>query len=271
MNVDEATITSRCTEAVFERGQNYYRDGHIQQLDRFDELVTATVEGSSLYDVTLEFGGRDIDTRCSCPYSGGGDCKHIVAVLLAIADGPPADDSDRVEGVVADVSADELREFLVDALATYPELREQFLAQFGDDHKSADELREQIAQLFEQHADPGIYEAIDFSKFFEMAETYRDRERYLAAATVYRAVFEEVDAKYHWVDGAYDHYAQVIQRALDGYADCVLATEPTPAEFDTYAGVIEARTTADPPINTEQFHRALEALEDRYETAGDAQ
>jgi len=28
-----------------------------------------------------------------------------------------------------------------------------------------------------------------------MANTYRDRERYLAAATIYRAVFEEVDAE----------------------------------------------------------------------------
>ena len=92
------------------------------------------------------------------------------------------------------------------------------------------------------------------------------RERYLAAATVYRAIFEEVDAKYHWVDGACDHYAQVIQRALDGYTNCVLATEPTPAEFDTYAGVIEARTTTDPPINTDQFQRALREFEDQSET-----
>jgi len=109
MNVDKDTITSRCTDAVFERGQNYYRDGHIRQLDRFDDLVTATVEGSRLYDVTIEFGGRSLDTRCTCPYDGGGDCKHIVAVLLDIAAGPPNDDSDRVEGVLADLSAGDLR------------------------------------------------------------------------------------------------------------------------------------------------------------------
>jgi len=266
MNVTEDMITDRCTDAVFDRGENYYQDGHVQQLDRFDDLITASVEGSRLYDVTVEFGGRGLDTRCTCPFDGGGDCKHVVAVLLDIAAGPPADDSNRVEEVVANRSAAELREFVGDALATHPELRERFLAQFGDDHKAVEEYRSQIEGLFEQHADPGIYDAIDFSTFFELAETYRDRERYLAAATVYRAVFEEVDAKYHWVDGAYDHYAQVIQRALDGYADCVFATEPTPAEFDTYAGVIEARTTTDPPINTEQFQRALRDLEDRYET-----
>nr|WP_233563395.1 hypothetical protein [Haloarcula sp. Atlit-7R] len=140
-----------------------------------------------------------------------------------------------------------------------------FSAQFGDDHKSVEEYREEIAQLFEQHADPGVYDAIDFSRFFEIAEQYRNRDRYLAAATVYRAVFEEVDEKYKWVEGAYDHYAKTIQKAIDGYADCILATDPTPEEFDTYAGVLEARTTTDLALNSEQFWRAIDDLEERYD------
>lgn len=250
---------------MFERGQDYRDEGRIQRLDRFDDLVTAAVSGSKLYDVTIEFGGRNIDTRCTCPYDGGGDCKHVVAVLLDIAANPPQDESEDVETVLDDVSADDLRGFVRDALAEHAELREQFLAQFGDDHKSVDEYREEIAQLFEQHADPGVYDAIDFSRFFDIAEQYRDRNRYLAAATVYRAVFEEVDEKYSWVDGAYDHYARTIQTAIDGYADCVLATEPSPEEFDTYAGALEARTSTDPALNSEQFWRTLDELEERYE------
>ena len=265
MNVDRETIENRSTDAVFERGKNYRDEGRIQHLDRFDDLVTATVSGSNLYDVTVKFGGKRIDTRCTCPYDGGGDCKHVVAVLLDIAASPPQDESERVEAVLDDVSTDDLRKFVRDALAEHAELREQFLARFGDDHKSVDEYREEIAQLFEQHADPAVFEAIDFSRFFEIAEQYRDRDRYLAAATVYRAVFEEVDEKSNWIDGSYDHYARTIQTALDGYADCILATDPTPEEFDTYAGVLEARASTEPPINNEQFWRALDDLEERYE------
>jgi uncharacterized Zn finger protein len=265
MNVDRETIQNRSSDAVFERGENYRDEGRIQRLDRFGDLVTAAVSGSSRYDVTVEFGGRRIDTRCTCPYDGGGDCKHVVAVLLDIAASPPQDESERVEAVLDDVSADDLRGFVRDALAERAELREQFLARFGDDHKPVEAYREEIAQLFEQHADPTVFEAIDFSRFFEIAEQYRDRDRYLAAATVYRAVFEEVDEKSNWIDGAYDHYAQTIQTALDGYADCVLATEPTPEEFDTYAGVLEARASTEPPVNNEQFWRALDDLEERYE------
>jgi uncharacterized Zn finger protein len=265
MNVDRDTVRSRSTDAVLERGVNYRDEGRIQQLDRFGELVTASVSGSKLYDVTVKFGGRSVDARCTCPYDGGGDCKHVVAVLLDIAASPPQDESERVEAVIDDVSVDDLRGFVRDALAEHAELREQFLARFGDDHKPVEEYREEIAQLFEQHADPGVYDAIDFSRFFEIAEQYRDRDRYLAAATVYRAVFEEIDEKYNWIGGAYDHYAKSIQTALDGYADCVLATDPTPEEFDTCAGVLEKRATTEPRINDEQFRRALDDLEDRYE------
>jgi uncharacterized Zn finger protein len=265
MHVDEETIRNRSTDAVFERGETYHEEGRIQQLDRFDDLVTATVSGSRLYDVTVEFGGRSIDTTCTCPYDGSGDCKHVVAVLLDIATGAPQDESERVDTVLEDVSADDLRAFVRGALAEHSEMREQLLARFGDDHKSVEEYREEIAQLFEQHADPVVFEAIDFSRFFEIAEQYRDRDRYLAAATVYRAVFEEVDEKSNWIDGAYDHYAQTIQRAIDGYADCVLATDPTPEEFDRYAGVLEARASTEPPVNNEQFWRELDNLEERYE------
>jgi uncharacterized Zn finger protein len=264
MNVDEKTIRNRSMDAVFERGETYRKEGRIQQLDRFDDLVTAAVSGSKLYDVTVKFGGRSLDTKCTCPYDGGGDCKHAVAVLLDIAANPPQDESEDVDTVLKDVSADDLREFVRDALAEHAELREQFLAQFGEDHKSVEEYREEVAQLFEQHADPSVYDAIDFSRFFDIAEQYRDRDRYLAAATVYRAIFEEVDEKYSWVDGAYDHYARTIQTAIDGYADCVLATDPTPEEFDTYAGVLEARATSDPGLNSHQFWRELDNLEQRY-------
>jgi len=104
MDITENTISDRCTQAVFKRGENYYQDGHVQQINRFDDLVTATVEGSQLYDVTINFGGRSPDARCTCPYDGGGDCKHVVAVLLDIAAEPPADDSDSVKQVVASQS-----------------------------------------------------------------------------------------------------------------------------------------------------------------------
>ncbi|OYR68849.1 SWIM zinc finger family protein [Halorubrum ezzemoulense] len=265
MNIDTETIRDRCTDPVFDRGQTYRREGRIQQLNRFDERISAVVSGSNPYDVTVKLGSQSLETRCTCPYDGQGDCKHVVAVLLAIADDPPEDGSERIDSVLADVSDEELRTFVHKILATHSRAREQFLAQFGDEHKSVDEYRQEISHLFEQHADPVVFEAIDLSRFFDIAEQYRERDRYLAAATVYRAVFEEVDEKFTWIDGSYDHYAQTLQTALDGYGDCVLAADPNPEDFETYAGVLETRAAKESEINNRQFWRALDNLEDRYD------
>lgn len=265
MNIDKPTIRNLCTDAVFERGQNYRSDGRIQRIDRFNDHVTAVVQGSSQYDVTLKLGDNSIDTQCTCPYDGVGDCKHVVAVGLDVAAGPPSDEGERVESVIDDVSPADLRSFVCDALAQNPTLRDRFLAQFGDATPSVDDHRDEIEQLFDQHTQdyPVVTDAIDFSHWFEMANQYRERERFLAAATVYRALFEEIDDNMDRIDAAYDHYAETMQTALDGYIDCVLATDPDPEEFERYAGVLDTRVSTGTSMNRGQFARMLDELERR--------
>jgi uncharacterized Zn finger protein len=75
----EKTIRDPCTDPVFRRGQKYRNGGRIQRIDRLDDVVTAVVRGSSQYDVTVEWGRKAIDARCTCPYDGAGECKHVVA------------------------------------------------------------------------------------------------------------------------------------------------------------------------------------------------
>lgn len=65
MNVDEGVIRSLCTDAVFERGQKYRDEEHIQRVERFDDV---------------------------CPYRGAGECKHVVAVLREVVDDPPGEE-----------------------------------------------------------------------------------------------------------------------------------------------------------------------------------
>lgn len=266
MNVDEDTIRGLCTDAVFERGRNYREEGRILRTERFEDVVTAVVQGSNRYDVTVELGGSSVDAQCTCPYDGAGECKHVVAVLLDVAANPPRDESEGIETVIEEVSAEDLRAFVRDALAEHSDLRDQFLARFGDAGPSVEEHREEIDRLFDQHTQdyPVVTDAIDFSHFFDLAERYRERDRYPDAATVYRAVFEGIDENTVRIDAAYDHYAKTIQSAIDGYIDCVLATDPGPEEFERYAGVLEERAASDPPVNSEQFWRALEDLEDRW-------
>ncbi|AFO58153.1 zinc finger SWIM domain protein [Natrinema sp. J7-2] len=171
--------------------------------------------------MTVERGEKTIDARCPCPYDGAGECKHVVAVLLDIAAGTPRDESERVETVLQNASVDDLRAFLRDVFAEHSDFRDQFLARFGDTGKSVEKYRGEIEQLFNRHTKhyPVVTDAIDFSHFFELAERYHERERYLDAAAVYRALFEEINDNETRTDAAYDHYAKSVQSALDGYLE----------------------------------------------------
>lgn len=90
-------------------------------------------------------------------------------------------------------------------LAERPALRDRFLARFGDTTVSFEELRDGIELLFDQHTQdyPAVTDAIDFSRLFELAEQYRKRDRYLAAATVYRAIFAGIGENERRIDGSF--------------------------------------------------------------------
>ncbi len=263
MDIGRNQIRDRCTEAVFERGQTYRSEGRIQRRNRFGSLVTAIVQGSRLYEVMVDRTEEVVSTTCTCPYTGPGDCKHVVAVLLDVAEEPPADQREHMEAVVDDVSFDDLRSFVVEELARNPEMRERFLARFGDTvEKSVDEYRVDVEQLFDEYArDDGIVlNVIDFSRFLDAADRYRERGRHRAAATIYRALFEGIERNMDRVDAPHDHYMETFQTALDRYVECVQAVDLSDDEYRARVDVISDRTTAAVDYLAERYVAALETL-----------
>jgi uncharacterized Zn finger protein len=126
MPITEAAIRSLASAQSFERGEDYYHSGTVYELQKRGDTLTAEVEGSSYapYRVTIEFAGDQIiSTDCTCPYDWGGDCKHIVAVLLAylhqpdqVTERPPLDE------LLADLGQEELLDLLTDLLSKHPHL-----------------------------------------------------------------------------------------------------------------------------------------------------
>lgn len=265
MTIDERTIRNLCTAAVLERGQQYRTEGHIQRLERFDDVVTAQVAGSNLYDVVVTLAEHGIDARCTCPYRGAGACKHVIAILLEISAEPPDDESERVDPVLEAVAAADLRAFVRDALATDPDLRERFLARFGDGAKPVKEYRNALEPVLDRHTQdsPVITAAIDFSHFLELAALYRDRDKYRSEATVYRALFEVIDDNWDRIDAAFDHYGETVQSALDGYVDCLLEADLSAEELEQYAAIVAERAASKPDVTSNPFQHALEDLEER--------
>lgn len=79
-------IVRQFDSATFARGERYARDGMVVDVDFVDNMITGEVEGSyqNVYKLTIYLESRRsglvFDSDCSCPI--GGDCKHVVAVLL---------------------------------------------------------------------------------------------------------------------------------------------------------------------------------------------
>ena len=266
MDVTEEAVRNICTKAVFKRGENYLDEGRIGEIYRVETTVTAVVSGSRQYDVRIDLTADEFDPWCDCPYDGAGTCKHVVAVLLRCVDNRPPDEGDRLETVLEAADTDDLRAFLRETLATNAVLRERFFARFDEaSTRSIDERRTAIDRQFEETNSDYfvVFEPIDFSEWFDLAAEYREQERYAPAAAVYQALVESFDDNMERVDGAYDHFSQSFMQALDGYVDCVAATDREADAAADAVAFLDERASSGTPFLAEHFERAAADLRGR--------
>ncbi|GAA0296937.1 SWIM zinc finger family protein [Halarchaeum salinum] len=258
------TVQDHCTEAVFERGETYHTEGRVYDRARIDQHVTATIHGSRQYEVTVDIAAPDFAPSCTCPYDGPGICKHVVAVLLSLANGVPPDESPRIDRVLSTTDDAALRTFLRHELAQDGALRDRFLARFDENPDvTVDEYRERVEQLFTEHTTdyPVVTHAIDFSTILDVADEYRDRGRYLQAATVYRGFLDGLDAHMDLVDAAYDHYTRTFQTALDAYIACLTNTDAPPESRSPHVRFLIQQAASGTDYLQEQYADALAELD----------
>ena len=88
-SVSVNVVRSFYSPTIFKRGQDYYKEGRVKYLsfDHDSQMWMAEVSGSQVYRVAIQINEQHITNDCTCrAYESYGDCKHICAVLLAIAD-----------------------------------------------------------------------------------------------------------------------------------------------------------------------------------------
>ncbi|WP_123620066.1 SWIM zinc finger domain-containing protein [Halorubrum sp. CSM-61] len=264
MDVTEGGVRDLCTDAVFERGENYLSENRVREIHRVDTTVSAVVSGSRQYDVRVNLAADGFDPWCDCPYDGPGACKHVVAVLLRCLDEVPADEGDRLDAALEAADPETLRAFLRDTLATDAALRERFFARFGETStRSVDDLRAAVDRRFEE-TNPEYYvvfEPIDFSEWFDLADEYREQGRDASSAVVFRALVESLDDNMDRVDGAYDQFSQAFARALDGYVECAAAADREADEATDALAFLEERVESGTPYLSDQFERAATELQ----------
>ncbi len=235
-------IRSLCTEQSFERGVTYYEQERVRSLTVDDEHVTATVLGTDDYSVSVALESDSIRTTCSCPYDYAGDCKHIVAVLLAVLedDREGSDSTDTLETgptgppdidtLLERTPPEELRAFLREALTADRELRDRFVAATGEETgKTVYDYKQEIGKRFHDASDRhGFIEYgtwVDFSQYHDLAETHREHDRIDEALAIYRALAETIHEHIDRVDDSSGHYGHELQFAIEQYVETLAAVE----------------------------------------------
>ena len=126
--ITEGDVQALANAQSFDRGYSYYRNSGVSDIVRRGNLITAKVEGSEYepyrVQVTVNETGI-VDTSCTCPYDWGGICKHIVATLLvAIHEPETIVEKPALSTLLADLTADRLRQALIDVAEERPDFAE---------------------------------------------------------------------------------------------------------------------------------------------------
>ena len=111
-DVDTATLKSITDSGRYQRGEKYYERDAVTEIERVDDQIQATVQGSRPYSVQATLSdGSYVEGDCSCPDDAAA-CKHIVAAVLASGDVEVKSEDESLENVLEAASSDELQTLL---------------------------------------------------------------------------------------------------------------------------------------------------------------
>lgn len=85
INYTKKDIINAVSPSYYSRGKDYHHQGRVSNINLQGELLSGHVQGSRLYSQLIFLSDSKINGDCTCPV--GGNCKHVVAVLLAAMDG----------------------------------------------------------------------------------------------------------------------------------------------------------------------------------------
>lgn len=267
-------IRKLCTESSFERGTEYFRQGSVRGLEQFGNRITATVAGTSDYEVTIRIDKEGIESSCTCPYDWGGCCKHIVATLLALSENYHQIKKDkeekerRIETILNNLSLHDLKGFLMTEFEENPSLRDHFAIHFsgkGSKIRSIHDYKKEINLLYREAAGRhGFIEygiEVDFSYICDLADRYIKAGNLLEAATVYQALSEVIAENMERVDDSDGYYGGEFAQAMEDFVNCINRAKLSHKEKKDYIDYLFAKYIEnDPDYFQESYDYALREI-----------
>lgn len=233
INISVAQVRARAADQSFQRGESYYQSGAILHPARRGNTIEGQCEGSQArpyrVSATLEASGIK-ETSCNCEYNFGGECKHIVALLLTYINQPELfEDRQPVEDVLAQREKSELVALIQQMVKRYPDLQalvdrptvsKQPRQTLLDTASFRKELRYAFKNYDGEWGNNSAEDAIE--SVHESAQQFSENEDWLNASAIYRVIIEEslVDPDFPM----YDHDGEIIgalNDVLDDLGECL--------------------------------------------------
>jgi len=158
MKLTADMLRANATARSYERGESYYHNRHaVGKLVKKGDVYRAEVAGSAFkpYQQTIDLRGTEMVATCTCQYSSGGYCKHIVAVGFAIIN-EAFTEIEEAYMEVAEVADSDFWEKTF--LTTDEKNRNRFLKQLFEKNE---DLRRQFNKFTDQNPETLSFENID--------------------------------------------------------------------------------------------------------------
>jgi hypothetical protein len=233
-HLTESDVENYLPDPYFQRGRNYYHSGAIFDTVLRGDRIEGYCEGSASEPyhvvVTLDEDGIAGDV-CTCPM--GGDCKHVVALLLAWVHKPEEFSARQpVDTALAGKTKDELIALVQAMLQRAPELER--LLDLPMPSKSGDGQRRTRVdpETYRRQIRYAMRDADDWEAVFDIAQEiglvvdigddFARQGDWENAQIVYQAVLDEALPDYIETQDEGEIGGE-IGRAVDGLGECLAA------------------------------------------------
>lgn len=234
----EADIHNWTDPRSFQRGERYYRLGHIIGPHRQGHTLKARCAGSRPQpyhvEISLSINGILLG-ECSCPVGSGGHCKHAVALLLTWLHEPESFATvEDLETALGRRGKAELIVLIRRMLDRYPDLEALLeLPIVGETAEAPPVDRETIRRQAQSAFDGiGYDEWIDpyaiaqqLLMLVDIGDDYAEIERWRDAGVVFQTVMEETLDFYGVMRDESGYLNAVVDRCVDGLETCLMAAE----------------------------------------------
>ncbi len=229
ISLDLQQIEERAYGKSFHRGEILYETDAISSPVRRGDEISTRCRGSypEPYRVWAKFiDGEIAAVSCSCEYDWGGDCKHIVAMLLTYLHEPERfEKRETLDDELMSREKRDLVDIIEEMIVRYPDLEEIV------ERASSDNSQNRIIDL--QAIRRELKGALDFygewmdrvaeNKVYELAslgDRYAWRGDYVHAIAIYCAILEECNANAYPTDDE-GQYIEAINTVVSRLKDAL--------------------------------------------------